>query len=62
MVRFKLFFGTCSNHADEKANAWLKEHPDIEVVEMKYQQARYGDHSICIMYKENKRCSYKIGE
>lgn len=54
MVRFKLFFGTCSNLADEKANAWLKEHPDIEVVEMKYQQARYGDHSICIMYKEKK--------
>lgn len=52
MVRFKLFFGTCNNLADEKANAWLREHPDIEVVEMKYQQARYGDHSICIMYKE----------
>lgn len=62
MVRFKIFFGNVNHYADEKANTWLKEHPDIEVVEMKYQQARYGDHSICIMYKENKKYSYKIGE
>ena len=52
MTGFKIFFGNVNHYADKKANIWLKENPNIEVVEMKYQQARYGDHSICIMYKE----------
>lgn len=53
MIKFKLFFGTCSNgnYADTKANLWLLEHPKIKILNMKYQQARYGDHSICIMYE-----------
>lgn len=51
MVRFKIFFGNCTHHADEAANTWLGKNPNIEVLQMKYQQARYGDHSICIMYK-----------
>lgn len=59
MVKFKIFFGCSTNQlgrgmtADDKANAWLVENPNIEILQMKYQQARYGDHSICIMYKEN---------
>lgn len=52
MVRFKLFFGANNNMADDKANTWLNQHPNIKIIEMKYQQARYGDHSICIMYEE----------
>lgn len=61
MVKFKIFFGSSVNQlgkgmtADDKANAWLVENPNIEILQMKYQQARYGDHSICIMYKENDK-------
>lgn len=53
MVKFKLFFGTLSDTADEQVNEWLEEEKNIEVIDFKYQQARFGDHSICIMYKEN---------
>ena len=55
MKKFKIFFGAHAldeESADEKANKWLDEHPNIEIFQMKYQQARYGDHSICIMYEE----------
>lgn len=60
MVKFKIFFGSSTNQlgrgmtADDKANAWLVENPNINILQMKYQQARYGDHSICIMYEECK--------
>lgn len=60
MVKFKIFFGCSTNQlgrgmtADDKANAWLVENPYINILQMKYQQARYGDHSICIMYEECK--------
>lgn len=58
MLKFKIFFGNDSKlsggTADDKANAWLKENPDVEIIDMKYQQSRFGDHSICIMYKENE--------
>lgn len=53
-VKFKIFYG---NHtlqsADEKVNQWLNENPSIRLVEYQYQQARLGDHSICVMYEEN---------
>lgn len=40
--------------ADEKFNEWIKDHPDIEIIKFKYCQARYGDHSIAILYKEDR--------
>lgn len=52
----KTFFGTTSFggiSADIEFNKWIQEHPNIEILEFRYQQARYGDHSICILYKEN---------
>ena len=55
MIRFKIFFGTLNDPddpADEKLNAWLSDHPKVEILKFKYQQARYGDHSICIEYEE----------
>lgn len=56
MIRFKIFFGTagCAScvSADVKVNEWLEQNPDIEILEIKYQQSRFGDHSICIMYEE----------
>ena len=57
IIRFKIFSGCFSTAmckagpADKQANEWLKKHPDVEIIEMKYQQARMGDHSICIMYR-----------
>lgn len=57
MYRFKIFMGTTGMQADEKANMWLEENPDIEVINMRYQQSGYGDHSICIFY--TKRNPYE---
>lgn len=53
MIQFKIFAGnhTCVM-ADELANDWIIENPDICIYSYKYQQARCGDHSICIMYEE----------
>lgn len=59
MTKFKIFASTFpsglspnTKPADVYANEWLEKHPNIEVIDMKYQQAHHGDHSICIMYKE----------
>lgn len=59
MTKFKIFASAFpsglspnAKPADVYANEWLEKHPNIEVIDMKYQQAHYGDHSICIMYKE----------
>ena len=56
-VRFKLFLGSFSptselSTADEQVNAWLHEKPGIEVIDIRYQHANYGEHSILIVYKE----------
>lgn len=57
MIKFKITFGTVSNPADKQLNAWLTEsiNHNISIISMKYQQARYGDHSICIMYEEKNQ-------
>jgi len=58
MYQMKIFNGTFSKEsesADVEFNMWIKEHPNIEIVDFKYQQARYGDHSICILYKEEMK-------
>lgn len=53
MIKFKTFFGNSTGPtADEKANKWLSRNPNIRICNMQYQQARFGDHSICIMYDE----------
>ena len=55
MRRFKIFTGNLSSpnpKADEKANKWLDKHPEVDVLAFEYQQARMGDHSICIWYEE----------
>ena len=54
MYKTKVFMGTVNKGegADDKFNLWIKTHPNIEIIEFKYQQARYGDHSICMLYKE----------
>ena len=49
---FKTFMGKSNEKADIKANEWLEENPGIEIIDVRYQQARYSDHSICILYKE----------
>lgn len=53
MMKFKVFLGTINEKADEKFNKWLEQNKNIEIINFQFQQARYGDHSICIMYKEN---------
>lgn len=57
-IKFKIFFGTISLQlnkgmtADEKANEWITANPDIDILQMEYQDVPNGSHSICIMYKE----------
>ena len=53
MQKFKIFMGNSSETADVEANEWLEENPGIEIIDVRYQQARYSDHSICILYKED---------
>ena len=54
MRRFKIFFGTHGslgeNTAENKINDWLEKNPDVYIISWQYQQARMGDHSICIEY------------
>ena len=53
MIKFKTFFGTMNGTtAADYLNKWLEENKTVEVIDFKYQQARFGDHSICIMYRE----------
>ena len=52
-VKFKIFWGNhTSVSADTKLNQWLDENPDIKIQSYQYQQARLGDHSICVEYVE----------
>ena len=52
MIKFKTFFGNSGGvTADEKVNSWLVKHSSIRICSMQYQQSRFGDHSICIMYE-----------
>ena len=56
MYKTKLFFGSFSRKpADEKFNEWIKDNSNIEILSFKYKQAKYGDHSICILYKEKDK-------
>ena len=54
MIKFKIFWGNhTSVSADVKVNNWLAENPHIRILSYQYQQARLGDHSICIAYLED---------
>ena len=54
MVRFKTFFRSFPQHATEALNKWIDEHPKAKIIDYQYQQARCGDHSICIRYEEEE--------
>ena len=54
-IKTKIFFGITTNDMDasDKMNMWLEQHPNIEILEFKYQHTTtYGHHSICILYRE----------
>ena len=53
MRKFIIFTGNVKNKADIKANEWLKEHLHISIINVSYQQANLGEHSICIFYEED---------
>lgn len=54
MPKFVIFFGNHSTtRADDKLNFWLKTNPNVHILSYQYQQARMGDHSICVMYEES---------
>ena len=52
-TKSKIFFGNANGtRADDLFNDWIKDHSDILIREFTYQHARYGDHSIAILYEE----------
>ena len=52
-TKSKIFFGNAfGDRADDLFNDWIKDHADILIREFRYQQSRYGDHSIAILYEE----------
>lgn len=51
MIKFKIFIGTDTHPADNKANAWMEEHPTVKIIDMRYAFGGWY-HSICIMYDE----------
>ena len=54
-VKFAIFFGNSSaTRADSKLNAWLSQNRNVQILSYQYQQARMGDHSICVMYTETQ--------
>lgn len=55
MIQFEIFFGGYSSEcadcrASDYLNEWITDHPNAKIIDWQYQQARYGDHSICIRY------------
>lgn len=52
MVKFESFFRVLPNHATDALNEWIDNHPKAKIIDFQFQQARYGDHSICIRYEE----------
>ena len=53
--KYKLFFGNSYMvSADVMLNNWVKENPKARIIEWQYDQARMGDHSICIEYEEEE--------
>ncbi len=54
MVKFETFFCSFPQKATDELNKWIDEHPKVKILQFQYQQARMGDHSICIMYEEGK--------
>lgn len=54
MTRMKIFAGNLasSTTAADKFNEWIEKNSNAEIVSVQYQQARYGDHSILVVYEE----------
>lgn len=55
MYKTKIFLGTVNGLADTKFNLWINNVPNIKIISLQYQQARYGDHSICVLYEEKEK-------
>ena len=54
-LKTKIFFSTRinNNSASDEMNLWLEQHPNVEILEFKYQHTTtYWHHSICILYRE----------
>lgn len=54
-IKFEIFATSFPNSASDSLNEWIEEHPNVEIVDFRYQQARMGDHSICVAYKEAEK-------
>ena len=51
----KIFFGNYSGlTADQKFGEWIEDHSNVKIIDFRYEQTRYGDHSIAILYEENE--------
>ena len=60
MIKFKTFYGYADGDpVDELANEWMKKHPYIQVLDMRYECYGYDNNfkhhtreALCIMYAD----------
>lgn len=51
-IKTIIFYATFPTCASAYMNEWLDNNPNVRIIETHYQQARMGDHSIFVVYKE----------
>lgn len=52
MIKFKIFDSYPTMSADKRLNKWIKENPDVEIIDFGYAENGIYEPSICIEYKE----------
>ena len=61
MKRFRIFRGVFGAiDADEKINEWLDENPDVKIIDYKFNLSTYGNHAICVLYRENNNVYVEV--
>lgn len=52
-IKTIIFYASFPKCASDRMNKWLDENPNVQIVDTQYKQARMGDHSIFVVYKED---------
>ena len=50
MTKCIIFFGNVVHTADDQFNEWSAAHPNMDILEVQYQQTSSNEHSICVFY------------
>lgn len=62
MYKTKIFTGNAYSNPDEddkpadiQFNEWIEDHEKIEILDFTYRMGKYGNHSIAILYEDERR-------